>query len=177
MFLKDTEGKGKATLRQRVVHGIDSADTHHTSNSFVLDPGGAVYFQEGTFHRTQVETPYGPAERCADAGVFRYDPRRQKFEVYVTYGFANPHGHVFDRWGQDIVVDGTGSDPYHAALFSSRLEHPNKHNRPPTVYNRWARPCPGMEYMSSKHFPDEYNGNLLVADVIQAPRHPDVQDQ
>jgi putative heme-binding domain-containing protein len=168
MLLKDPEGKGKATQRLRVVHGIDSADTHHTSNSFVLDPGGAVYFQEGTFHHTQVETPYGPAERCVNAGVFRYDPRKQKFEVYVTYGFANPHGHVFDHWGQDIVVDGTGSDPYHAALFSSRLEHPNKHNRPPTVYNRWARPCPGMEYISGKHFPEEFHGNLLVADVIQA---------
>ena len=32
------------------------------------------------------------------------------------YGFANPHGHVFDRWGQDIVIDGTGANPYHAAL-------------------------------------------------------------
>jgi len=28
---------------------IASADTHHTANSFVLDPGGALYFQEGVF--------------------------------------------------------------------------------------------------------------------------------
>ena len=44
-------------------HGLDSADTHHTANSFALDPGGALYFQEGTFHHTQVETPYGPPMR------------------------------------------------------------------------------------------------------------------
>ena len=106
--------------------GLDSADTHHTSNSFVLDPGGAVYFQEGTFHHTQVETPYGPPLRCVNAGVFRYEPRTQKFEVYVTYGFANPHGHVFDRWGQDIVYDGTGANPYHAALFSGHVEYPEQ---------------------------------------------------
>ena len=49
--------------------------------------------------------------RCANAGVFRYEPRTQKFDVYVAYGFANPHGHVFDRWGQDIVIDGTGGQP------------------------------------------------------------------
>ena len=30
--------------------------------------------------------------------------------------FANPHGHVFDRWGQDIVVDGTGGQPYHGPV-------------------------------------------------------------
>src|SRR5262249_24911380 len=99
VFLKDTDGDGKADVRQRVLHGLDSADTHHASNSFVLDPGMALYFQEGTFHHTQVETPYGPPERCANAGVFRYEPRTQRFEVYITFGFANPHGHVFDRWG------------------------------------------------------------------------------
>ena len=75
LFLKDTKGTGKADLRVRVVHGLDSADSHHTSNSFALDPGGALYFQEGTFHHTQVETPYGPPQRCVNGGVFRYEPR------------------------------------------------------------------------------------------------------
>jgi hypothetical protein len=110
-----------------VLSGLDSADTHHTANSFALDPGGALYFQEGTFHHTQVETPYGPPVRNKNAGVYRYEPRTQKFEVYINFGFANPHGHVFDRWGQDIVVDGTGSNPYHAALFSGHLDYPAKH--------------------------------------------------
>ncbi len=166
MFLKDTDGDDKADVRQRVLSGLCSADTHHTANSFVLDPGGALYFQEGTFHHTQVETPYGPPVRCANGGVFRYEPRTQKFEVYVTHGFANPHGHVFDRWGQDIVVDGTGANPFHAALFSGYLPFPHKHPRPPQVYQQRTRPCPGMEYLSSRHFPPEMQGNLLVANVI-----------
>ena len=127
---------------------------------------GSVYFQEGTFHHTQVETPWGPPERCANAGVFRYEPRTQKFDIYVTYGFANPHGHVFDQWGQDIVVDGTGSNPFHALLFSSHLDYPNKHNSPPQVYQQRTRPCPGMEILSSSHFPEEQRGNLLVGNVI-----------
>jgi putative heme-binding domain-containing protein len=166
MLLKDTKGTGKADTRIRVLHGLDSADTHHTANSFVRDPGGAIYFQEGTFHHTQVETPYGPPIRNANAGVYRYDPRTQKFDVYITYGFANPHGHVFDHWGQDIVVDGTGANPYHAALFSGYMPFPQKHAGPPQVYSQRTRPCPGMEFLSSKHFPPEYQGNLLVANVI-----------
>lgn len=166
IFLKDTDGDGKADLRVRVLSGLDSADTHHTANSFVLDPGGALYFQEGTFHHTQVETPYGPPARCVNAGVHRYEPRTQKFETYVDFGFANPHGHVFDRWGQDIVVDGTGANPYHAALFSGQTDFPQRHNRPPQVYNQKTRPCPGMEYLSSRHFPEANQGNLLVANVI-----------
>ncbi|MHB1422711.1 MAG: PVC-type heme-binding CxxCH protein [Gemmataceae bacterium] len=166
MFLKDTDGDGKTDLRVRVLSGLDSADSHHTSNSFALDPGGALYFQEGTFHHTQVETPYGPPERCVNAGVFRYEPRTQKFDVYATYPFANPHGHVWDRWGEDFVYDGTGANPYHGALFSGHLDYPRKHIHPPQVYQQRTRPCPGVEILSSRNFPKESQGNLLVGNVI-----------
>ncbi|MBY0586956.1 HEAT repeat domain-containing protein [bacterium] len=166
LFLKDTDGDDKADVRVRVLSGLDSADTHHAANSFTLDPMGGLYFQEGTFHHTQVETPYGPPQRCANAGVFRYVPRTQSFEVYVTHGFANPHGHAFDAWGQDFIFDGTGSQPYHGALFSGRLDFPQKHPSPPQVYQQRTRPCPGVEILSSRHFPDELQGNLLVGNVI-----------
>ncbi len=166
VFLRDTNGDDKADERITLISGMDTADTHHTSNSFTLDPGGALYFQEGTFHHTQVETPYSAPVRMANAGVVRYEPRTQKFESYVTFGFANPHGHVFNRWGQDIVVDGTGSNPYDAALFSGHLDYPQKHNRPPQVYQQRTRPCPGVEYLSSRHFPESMNGSFLIANVI-----------
>ncbi len=166
MFLKDTDGDDKYDVKERILHGLDTADTHHTSNSFVLDGGGALYFQEGTFHHTQVETPWGPPRRVANGAVFRYEPRTRKFDVYVSFGFANPHGHVFDAWGQDIVVDGTGANPFHGPLFSSHLDFPHKHNRPPQVYQQRTRPCPAIEVLSSSHFPEEFRGNLLVPNVI-----------
>ncbi len=109
LFLKDTDGDGKADYSERVLNGLDSADSHHTANSFVFGPGGDLFFQEGTFHHTQVETPWGPPVRVANAGVYRFEPKTFKFEAYVSYGFANPHGHVFDRWGEDFVTDGTGN--------------------------------------------------------------------
>ncbi|HZN33090.1 MAG TPA: PVC-type heme-binding CxxCH protein, partial [Pirellulaceae bacterium] len=166
LFLKDTDGDDQADQRTMLLHGLDTADTHHTSNSFTLDPGGALYFQEGTFHHTQVETAWGPPRRVANGAVFRYEPRAQKFDVYVSHGFANPHGHVFDRWGQDIVVDGTGAVPYHGALFSGHVDFPNKHPKPPQVYQQRMRPCSGLEILSSRHFPEEMQGDLLVPNVI-----------
>ncbi|MFN0051528.1 MAG: PVC-type heme-binding CxxCH protein [Planctomycetales bacterium] len=166
LFLKDTNGDDKYDVKDRVVHGLDTADTHHTANSFVLDPGGALYFQEGTFHHTQVETPWGPPRRVANGAVFRYEPRSQKFDVYVSFGFANPHGHAFDRWGQDFVYDGTGADPFHAVLFSGDIDYPHKHGRPPRVYQQRTRPCSAIEILRSGHFPEEFQGNLLVNNVI-----------
>jgi putative heme-binding domain-containing protein len=165
-FLKDTNGDDRADVRERVLSGLDSADTHHTANSFVLDPGGALYFQEGTFHHTQVETPYGPPVRCANAGVFRYEPRTQKFEVHVSYAFANPHGHVFDRWGQEFVTDGTGNVNYYATAFSGHIDFPAKHPGMDPFFPQRTRPCPATEFLSSRHFPPELQGVYLVANVI-----------
>jgi glucose/arabinose dehydrogenase len=166
LYLKDTSGDDKCDVKERILHGLDTADTHHTANSFVLDPGGALYFQEGTFHHTQVESPWGPPRRVANGAVFRYEPRSQKFDVYVSHFFANPHGHAFDRWGQDFVYDGTGAQPYHAVLFSGSVDFPHKHAPPPQVYKQRTRPCSGVEILSSRHFPDEFQGNLLVNNVI-----------
>jgi putative heme-binding domain-containing protein len=166
LFLKDTDGDDVADVRERVLHGIDSADTHHAISSFAYEPGGGLYFQEGTFHHTQVESPYGPPRRCANAGVFRYDPRRQLFDVYASYGFANPHGHAFDRWARQIVTDGTGAVPYDAALFSGKINFPSKHGQAPTVYKQRTRPCPATEFLTSNHFPEEFQNNYIVPNVI-----------
>ena len=165
MLLRDTNGDGKADSFERLLSTLDSADTHHTANSFVLDPGGALYFQEGTFHNTQVETLWGVV-RNVNAGVYRYEPRTHRFDVYVAYNFANPHGHVFDRWGQDFVTDGTGAETFYGTSFSGHTIYPNKHNRPPKPYEQRTRPCPATEIMSSRHFPESMQGDLLVANVI-----------
>jgi glucose/arabinose dehydrogenase len=166
LFMKDTKGSGKADFSERLLGGIATADTHHTANSFVVDPGGAVYFQEGVFHTTQVETPYGPPVRNMNAAVYRYEPRTHKFETYVAYDFANPHGHVFDGWGEDFVMDGTGAEPFIGACFSGMTYFPQRHKKAPKLYEQRTRPCPGMEILSSRQFPDSMQGNLLVANVI-----------
>jgi len=166
VFLKDTDGDDRADVRIRVLSGLDSADTHHTANSFRLGPGGDLFFQEGTFHHTQVETPYGPPVRNANAGVYRYEPRTQKFEAFITYPFANPHGHVFDRWGQDFVTDGTGNVNYYATAFSGHLDFPEKHRPLKPYFQQRTRPEGGTEILSSRHFPDEWQGDLMIANVI-----------
>ena len=70
-FVRDTNGDDHADWKERVLMGMDSADSHHTANSMVLDPGGATYLSDGVFHRTQVETPDGPV-RNTDACISRF---------------------------------------------------------------------------------------------------------
>src|SRR5262249_16911442 len=169
VFLKDTDGDDHYDVKEILIGGLDSADTHHTINSFTFDPGGALYFQEGIFHRTQVETPWGPTTREADGGVFRFEPRTWKFEVYIPLNFPNPHGHVFDYWGRDIVFDATGGQPSYGPPASARTKkcwrgmETTKAGRPGSVR---PRPVGGAEILSSRHFPEEMQGNLIVLNTI-----------
>jgi hypothetical protein len=167
VFLKDTNGDDRYDVKQILLGGLDTADTHHTMNSFTFDPGGALYFGEGIFHRSQVETPWGPTVRQADGGVFRFEPRSWKFEVYIPMNFPNPHGHVFDSWGRDIVFDATGGQPFYGPSFSTKKYYPametNKAPRPGTVR---TRPVGGTEILSSRQFPEEMQGNIIVLNTI-----------
>ncbi len=164
-YVRDTDGDGKADWKERVLMGMDSADSHHTANAMVLDPGGATYLSDGVFHRTQVETAIGPI-RNNDACIYRFEPRTGKFERYIPYGFANPHGRVFDYWGNDIVTDATGNANYFGPAFSGFLDYPAKHAGMREFWKRPSRPCPGTAILSSRHFPEEFQGNFLNINVI-----------
>ncbi len=163
-FIRDTNGDGKADWKERIVHGLDAADSHHETNSICYEPGGAVYFSDGVFHRTNVETINGPI-RNTDGAIYRYEPRTSKFERYVPYNFANPHGRVFDYWGNDIITDATGNNSYFGPGFSGHLDsgaHPGYQQ----FWNRPSRPSPGTNILSSRHFPGEWQGEFLNTNVI-----------
>lgn len=165
MFLKDTDGDGKADSRERLLHGFDSADSHHSLSAFTFGPDGALYFQEGTFHHSQIETPRGP-QRLKDAGVFRYEPKTEKFGIHVSYNFANPWGHCFDRWGQNFVADASSGFNYFAAAFSGDVIYPHKHRQMPQFLVKQWRPTAGCVIVGNRHFPEAMQGNYLINNTI-----------
>ena len=81
---KDTDGDNQADEVRTVLHGFGAEDVEHSINNYRWGPGGAVYFMEGTFFHTQVETPYGP-RRLYNAGVFRYRPGAERFDALISY--------------------------------------------------------------------------------------------
>lgn len=165
LFLKDTDGDDVADYRETVLHGFDSADSHHSISAFTWGPGGGLYFQEGTFHHTQVETPYGP-RRVKDAGVFRYEPKTEKFDIFVSYPFANPWGHCFDRWGQNFVADASPGANYFATAFSGDSIYPNKRRAMEQFLVKQWRPTCGCVIVSSRNFPEEMQGDYLLNNTI-----------
>ena len=116
-FQKDTDGDDHADVTVRQLVGFDSADSHHGIAAFEWGPDGGLYFQEGTFKYSQVEANDG-VHRLAEGGVWRYDPRTQEFQVHVSFAFANPWGHCFDRWGQNFIGDASPGKSYWATPIS-----------------------------------------------------------
>jgi putative membrane-bound dehydrogenase-like protein len=183
LFVQDTDGDDVADVRVRQLIGFCSADSHHGIAAFTWGPEGALYFQEGTFKFSQVESPYG-LTRLHEAGIWRYEPRTEKFGVHVSLAFSNPWGHVFDRWGQNFIADASPGFSYWAAPISGKIDYPAKHpggsqhrriarqtgGDPqlvyPTFYPKRTRPSAACELVSSRHFPPEMQGNFLLANCI-----------
>ncbi|MCH2148930.1 MAG: GDSL-type esterase/lipase family protein, partial [Phycisphaerales bacterium] len=165
LFLQDTDGDGKADTSEVVLHGFGTEDSHHALSAFEWGPGGGLYFQEGTFHHSQVETPHGPV-RVKNGAVFRYEPRTGKVRVHVSYGFANPWGHVFDDWGQDYVADASGGANYLGANIASKMSYERKHRGVPSFEDKSIRPTGGCEIVSSEHLGADLQGDYLLTNVI-----------
>ena len=164
-FLKDTDGDGKADERTVILHGFGTEDSHHAIHAFTWGAGGGLFFQEGTFLHSQVETPYGPV-RLENAGVYRYEPRTEKLDVFVSYSFANPWGHVIDRWGQHFISDASNGNNYWGDAFSGHVDYPRKQRMMKEWTNTKVRPTAGVEFVSSHQFPDSAQGNFLINNVI-----------
>ncbi len=161
---KDTDGDNRADEFLTVLHGFGSEDIEHSINNYKWGPDGALYFMEGVFFHTQVETPYGP-RRIRNAGVLRYEPRTQKFDVFVSHPFADPWGQVFDRWGQSIILDASSHQYYNMDVLSANFVYPKeKRNRSrnlsfaPDYLNVGA----GIDIIRSRQFPDEVQGRFLA---------------
>ena len=164
LYLRDTDGDGKADTREHLLQGLDAADSHHETNSICYEPGGAVYLSDGVFHRTNVETFDGPI-RNTNGAIYRYEPVTGKFMRHAPYNFMNPHGRVFDYWGNDLITDATGNENYYGPAMSGHLDT-GMHAAMNTFWDRPSRPCPGTAILSSRHFPDDWQGLFLNTNVI-----------
>ena len=165
LFLKDTDGDDKADVREVVLTGFGAEDSHHATHAFTYGQDGSLYFHEGTFLNTQVETPYGPV-RTYTGATYRYEPRTGKLSQYISYGYNNPWGNVFQRWGIHLIADASDGSNYDATPLRGKIDYPDKHPRINTFTTTRVRPTAGIEIVSSRQFPDNVQGNFLINNAI-----------
>jgi len=166
LFLKDTDGDDRADAREILLDGFGAEDTHVGICALEWSPGGELMLLEGVAKSTTVETLHGVVRNHTPT-VFGFDPRTQRLRIHIRPAVVNPWACVFDGWGQGFYGDGTTAaqhwmTPLSGATFAAR--------KGMDEFTRYSgtrlRPMAGSEFVSSRHFPDDAQGDYLFACVI-----------
>ncbi|MGB7347768.1 MAG: PVC-type heme-binding CxxCH protein [Pirellulaceae bacterium] len=152
-FLKDTDGDDVADVKELALTGFGIEDSHHSISAWRRGPGGWIYFQEGIFLHTQVETQHGVV-RNFNGGVYQYNPRTQQLRMFCTGTGGNPWGHVFDQWGQSFMVNNP------RILYLSPVSGNSGENVRVNPLISTEKQC-GGDLATGSHVGDDIRGNLL----------------
>jgi putative heme-binding domain-containing protein len=167
LHFRDTKGRGKADERKVVFTGFGTADTHHTLNTFRWGPDGALYFNQGIYINSTVETPYGPRKLFGGC-VWQLRTDRLQLEVYDRSILPNnTWGHAFDPWGQSFLAS-AWPGAINLCLPDSPLHQTTTPDLVPDLKFTQVgaeRHC-GLEVVTGRHFPDDWQGNLLTGDFL-----------
>ena len=167
VLYKDTNGDDKADSKEILLSGFDDHDTHHAHHAYTTDPSGAIYMGEGVFLHTNVETSYGTV-RATNGGFYRYNPARRQLERTAQLSIPNPWGITFDEWGQNFFAETSGPDLVWMMPGTVKSRYGVATPRPVNLIEEKhrVRPTSGIEFISSRHFPDEVQGDLLINNNI-----------
>ena len=166
MFFKDTDGNGKADFKKESSAASLRPIRTIPPDRFVLDPGGALYFQEGVFHTTQAETAYGPPVRNktppsialnrAPINLKPISPTISPIPM-ATFSIAGVRISFMTAPGRSLITERSFPEKP-TFLNGTGTRHSFISNAPARV-REW-------NILSSRQFPESMQGNLLVGNVI-----------
>ena len=165
ILLKDTDGDDRYDQKEVILSGFDDHDTHHAISAFCADPSGAILMGEGIFLHSNVETVFG-AIRGTNGGFFRYSPQNKSLTRHAQLNIPNPWGIAVDSFGQEFFLFTSGSKVGWMQPGSVRARYGAALNAPDLLTSNKVRPTSGIEIVSSRHFPEEVQGDILINNNI-----------
>lgn len=157
-FLKDPNKIGHVTDPEIVLSGFGTEDSHHKAHVFRWSPGGNIYFNQGVFLHSVIETAYGIRDLSGNwnPGIWEYDPADGRLEIYLANSVPpNPWGHYWNRWGFDFHIDSSGQGGSYMIL-------PTAGRSSTAVDVRGGEgKLAGAEVISGDHVPPEWQGTLI----------------
>ncbi len=160
LFLHDRDGDGYAEDTEIVLSGFGTEDSHHKGHVLRFSPGGNLYFNQGVFLHSVIETAFGLRHHSGNwwPGIFEYQPNSGRFDVYLANSVPpNPWGHYWNRWGFDFHIDSSGTGGSYLILQTAA-----KTSSAIPIQGGEAK-LAGAELISGRHFPDDWQGNLIAS--------------
>ena len=165
VLLRDLDGDDVADSTEVVLSGFDDHDTHHAISAFCADPSGAFLMGQGLFLNTSVETSYGTV-RGDNGGFYRFDPNKRKLEHTANLKIPNPWGIAFNDWGQSFFLFTSSKNLSWMDPYCTKPKYGQSISTENILSEEMVRPTSGLEFVSSRHFPDEGQGDILLCNVI-----------
>jgi putative heme-binding domain-containing protein len=162
VHLRDTDGDGKADESRIVLSGFGTEDTHHLLHTLRWGPDGCLYMNQSIYIHSHVETPYG-VKRLNGGGIWRFRPETQQLDV-LCYGFVNPWGHHFDRWGRNFATDGAYGEGINYVFPGAVYVTAPGAKRLVNGLNPGSPKHCGLEIASGRHLPADWQGAMLTND-------------
>lgn len=162
LHLTDTDGDGRADQRRIVLSGFGTEDTHHILHTLRWGPEGLLYFNQSIYIHSHIETPHG-VRRLNGGGTWYFRPETLELDILMR-GLCNPWGHDFDRWGQSFATDGAGGEGINYIVPGGTYFTSPGAVRTIQGLNPGSPKHCGLEIVSGRHLPDDWQGNLITND-------------
>ena len=170
--LTDTDGDGRADLREKLYYGFGFKDTHGMSSSYWHWFDGWVYGTHGFANASEVVDRAGRVTKVTSGATYRFRPDGSAFELYV-HGQTNPYGLAFDARG-DVYTADSHSKPVYLLLprgyyegIGIGREHDGLGYGPAiTTDDHGSSAIAGLAHYSAAHFPSEFHANLFNGNPV-----------
>tara|TARA_R110002049_G_scaffold72490_6_gene187451 strand:- start:163012 stop:166497 length:3486 start_codon:yes stop_codon:yes gene_type:complete len=162
VYLRDTDGDGRADERNVIFSGFGTEDTHHLVHTLRWGPDGCLYFNQSIYIHSHIDTAYG-TRHLDGGGIWRYRPTTGRLEVFCK-GFINPWGHVFDQFGESFVTDGAYFEGINYTFPDAVFVTSPGAQRWLKGLNPGSPKHCGTEILSGTHIPPSWSGDLVAND-------------
>jgi putative membrane-bound dehydrogenase-like protein len=197
LYLKDTDGDGRADVRRVIFTGFAEANPQHRFNSPMMGLDGWVYVADGDSPKgvRRGDDPKAPLIPLRGSD-FRFHPETLEFELIAG---RSQYGHSFDDWGNRYICDNSNHirrpmlplhylkrNPYLAV--PSVVEDISDHGSACRVYPSSKTEARFNDLHAANHItsacsihiyrgdalPAEYYGNALVCEPVHNLIHRDI---
>ncbi len=168
--LEDSEGDGKAHVREPLFKSFGYLDTHGGSSSFLYWIDGWVYGTHGFRNHSEVHDGSGKVTTLDSGHTYRFRPDGSQFEIH-THGQTNPFGLSVDPLGDFYSAD-SHSRPVYMLLRGGWYEGIGKQHDglgfAPRITSdgHGSTAIAGMAYYAAAQFPEEYRGSTFNGNPV-----------
>ena len=168
--LTDTDGDGRADVREKLYDGFGFKDTHGMSSSYWQWLDGWVYGTHGFANASEVVDRSGRVVKLTSGNTYRFRPDGSRFEIFAN-GQTNPFGLAFDARG-DVYTADSHSKPVYLLIPGGFYEGIGKEHdglgfAPAiTTDDHGSSAIAGIAHYSATQFPSEFRDNVFNGNPV-----------